>query len=568
MNVRLGFVILAHTDLHRVAELAQHLSSEDCAVAVHIDKKVSLDDYNRFKADVQGFENVVVLSKRTACEWGEFSLVQATLDASEKLLDTFGDLSHVSLISGSCLPIRPVRQMKRFLNRNSGVDYIESVSVKNNYWVKDGLNEERFTFYFPFSWRKQRRAFDRLVDIQRWAKIKRKIPEPLVPHIGSQWWSLTAKTLRAIINDPKRPYFDAYFNWSWIPDESYFQTLARLHSKSIESRSLTFSKFDYLGKPFVLYDDHLKELTQSDCFWARKIWTGADKLYSSLLDEKRANQPMSGADPKAFDEKFEQADILRCEGGEGRFHQGRFPYDRAERTGASVAPFTVFVGFRGIYENFPDWIETNTDAVSHGSVFARASVGRVDAKSDFVGNLPAEPKVRNRNPKGYLANLLWGQRDQHQSLMYDFRDNPRIVGTLAHDKKAHVVLIRHSWLVEVLQKSSSFENQLANAKRFYRLERRFLAEFEKETAKAKLVTIDLADMLAHPAKTLMTAIDHLPSVSPNSLKIMPERANLDGLDNLARKLRNHGLNIEYEPSGKPKDKKKQDTVFEKPYVVK
>ncbi|WGI22078.1 beta-1,6-N-acetylglucosaminyltransferase [Amylibacter sp. IMCC11727] len=565
--MRLGFVILAHTDLHRVAELIAHLSKEDCVVGVHIDKKVSNVEFDAFKSSVQSFDNVV-LSKRTACEWGEFSLVRATLDASEKLLNTFDDISHVSLISGSCLPIRPVRQMKRFLKRNAGTDYIESVSVENNYWVKDGLNEERFTFYFPFSWRKQRRLFDALVDVQRWARIKRKIPEPLVPHIGSQWWTLTAKTLRTIINDPKRPYYDAYFSWSWIPDESYFQTLARLHSSSIESRSLTFSKFDYLGKPFVFYDDHLKELTQSDCFWARKIWGGADKLYSSLLDENRANQPMSGADPKAFDEKFEAADVMRCEGGLGRFHQGRYPYDRAERTGVSVSPFTVFVGFKPIYRAFSDWVDAHTDGISYGSIFARTNVGDFDPETHFYGNLPAEPKVRNRNPKGYLANLLWGGQDQHQNLMYDFRDSPRIVGTLAHDEMAKVILVRHSWMLGLLHSSASFENQLSNAKRLQRLERRFLAEFDKDTSKADLTVMDLEDVLAHPSRSLRAAIEHMPKNHQGNLNVMPERFNTDGLDNFAKKLRNHGLNIDYEPLVRPKDNKKQDTVFEKPYVVK
>lgn len=567
MSVRLGFAILAHTDLHRVAELVRHLSAEDCAVAVHIDKKVASSEYEAFKNDLQGVENCV-LSKRVDCEWGEFSLVKATLSASEKLLDSFDDVSHVSLISGSCLPIRPVRQMRRFLKRNAGTDFIESVSVKNNYWVKDGLNEERFTLYFPFSWRKQRRSFDRAVELQRKARIKRKIPDPLVPHIGSQWWSLTAKTLRAIIDDPKRPYYDAYFNWSWIPDESYFQTLARLHSASIESRSLTFSKFDYLGKPFVFYDDHQKELTQSDCFWARKIWSGADRLYDNLLSPDRANQPMSGADPKAFDEKFEQADVIRCEGGEGRFHQGRFPYDRAERTGVSENPFTVFVGFTKLYVDFPDWVDQNTQGVAYGNLFARTHVGGFDKDVDFAGNLPAVPAIRNRNPKGFLANLFWQNRDQHQSFTYDFRDNTRILGTLAHDAKAKVVLIRHSWLLDVLNKSTSFDNQMANAKRFYRLERRFIAEFEKKTSNAQLQMIDLEEALAHPSQTLMQAIGHMSRNSQTSLNVMPDRASVDGLDNLVRKLRNNGLKVEYEPKPRPKDNKKQDAVYEKPYVVK
>ncbi|PLS22752.1 DUF5927 domain-containing protein [Neptunicoccus cionae] len=564
--MRIGFVVLAHTDLYRAAQMVRHLSEQDCAVAVHIDKKVEPAEFEAFQNDLEGLDNVI-FPKRTACEWGEFSLVQATLDSAEALLKRFEDVTNVQLISGSCLPIRPVKQLKRFLSRNMKTDFIESVSVKNNFWVKDGLNEERFTMYFPFSWRTQRWRFDKLVALQRRLGVKRKIPEPLVPHIGSQWWCLTAKTLRAILDDPKRPYYDAYFNWAWIPDESYFQTLARLHSDKIASRSLTFSKFDYLGKPFVFYDDHLKDLTQSDCFWARKMWVGADRLYDSLLDPKRANQSMSQADPKAFDARFEEADQRRCEGGTGRFHQGRFPYDRAERTGVSETPYTVFVGFKGLYREFPDWIENATDALSHGSVFARSHVGARAPEENFAGNLPAVPSIRNRNPKGYLANLLWPARDRHQCLLYDFRDNPRILQTLAHDPMAHIVMIRHSWLLSLLNRPASFENQVSNARRFHRIEQRFLREFAKPKVVAHLHTIALENAVHHPSRALEQAIAHIPRNEKHPLKLMPERENVEGLENLTRKLRDRGLMIEYEFPTRSKTKK-QDAAFERPYVVK
>lgn len=565
--MRLGFVILAHQDLNRVAELVRHLSGQNCAVAVHIDKNVPNVQYETFTSDLGSVENVV-FTKRTACEWGRFSLVQATLDASEELLNAFSDVTNVLLISGSCLPIRPVKQLRRFLSRNKNTDYIESVSVKNNYWVKDGLNEERFTLYFPLSWRKQRRSFDTLVKLQRSLRIRRNIPDPLVPHIGSQWWCLTAKTLRAIIDDPKRPYYDGYFSWSWIPDESYFQTLARVHSDKIESRSLTFSKFDYLGKPFVFYDDHIKELMQSDCFWGRKIWSGADLLYKTLLNPDRANQPMSRSDPKAFDAKFEAADTFRCEGGEGRFHQGRFPYDRADRTGVCETPYSVFVGFTKIYPQFPEWVQNETDARAYGNIFARAHVGGRNPEDHYDGNLPAEPKIRNRNPKGYLANLLWPNRHQHQCLMYDFRDNTRILRTLACDSKAYVIVIRHAWLLSLLQGAGSFENTLANARRFHRIEENFMREFAKPNACAHLQTVALEHAIQEPAQFLEQSIAHIPQGSKGRLKVMPERETIEGLDNLAKKLRNNGLRIDYEPGLRVKNKKQQDTVFEKPYVVK
>lgn len=562
--MKLGFIVLAHQDLDRVAQLVSHLSGEGCFVAVHIDRHVPSAKFDGLKAALKDSDNIY-FTKRTHCEWGRFSLVQATLDAAEELLQRAPDLDHVCLISGSCLPIRPIRQMKRFLGRNKKVDFIESVSVANNFWVKDGLNEERFTLYFPFSWRKQRRLFDRSVAIQRKLGVKRKVPEQVVPHIGSQWWCLTAQTLRSILNDKRRAYFDTYFSWSWIPDESYFQTLCRLHSKKVESRSLTFSKFDYLGRPFTLYDDHLADLSRSDCFFARKIWRGADKLYDALLSKDRANQPLSNADQKAFTTQFDQADDTRCTGGVGRFHQGRFPYDRAQNTGVAEGEYTVFVGFRSLFEAFPEWIANNTDAKPYGSIFARGHVSGRGKDQHFFGNLPAEPIVRNRNPKGYLANLFWQHRDRHQTFLFDFRDHAAILETVAYDPNATVVLIQDAWLVHLLNQKSRFESALSTARRYHLLEQMFLAEFDKQDAKANFLSLPLDYTVQNPSVALEAAVSHI-GTHRGAVRAMPTRVNVDGLDAFVRRLRNKGLKIDYDPAPNMKDA--LPPSFEKPYVVK
>ncbi len=565
--MKLGFIILAHENFNRVSQLARHLSDQDCPVCIHVDRDLPA---RKFKVIERNFSDLgnVIFSKRTSCEWGRFTIVQATLDASEELLTKFPKVTNIFLISGSCLPIRPVRQLKKFLERNVNTDFIESVSVRNNLWVKGGLNEERFTLYFPFSWRKQRKLFDIFVNVQRKLSVERKLPDGLVPHIGSQWWCLTAQTLKNILNDPRRQYYDSYFSWSWIPDESYFQTLARLHSNKIESRSLTFSKFDYQGKPFNFYDDHLKSLIQSDCFMTRKVWPGADRLYDVLLDPKRANQPMTKSDPQQFEKTFEAADRKRCEGGEGRFHQGRFPYDSSEKTGASPKPYTVFVGFRNLYNYFPKWVDSNADAVSYGSIFARGHVGNLKANLQYAGNLPAETSVRNRNPKGYLSNLLWMNSNKHQCLLYDFRDNSRILETWAHDPKATVVLIRHSWLLLLLGRKTSFTNTLANAKRFHLLEQKFLEEFNGAKVCSVLKILELETAIQQPAKALQDAIRHIPGSGKQYLSEMPNRNTIDGLDALVRKLRNTGFNIRYDQGRNIMDKDYgKELVDEKLYVV-
>ena len=566
--MKLGFIILAHQHLDRVEQLARHLAEQGCPICIHIDHNVPASEFSAFANKLSDLD-IVTFSKRTTCEWGRFSIVQATLDASGQILKQFPNLTNVFLISGSCLPIRPVKQLQKFLQRRAKTDFIESVSVRNNLWVKGGLNEERFTLYFPFSWSKQRRLFDGFVGLQRGLSVKRKLPEKLVPHIGSQWWCLTTRTLRAIIDDPRRQYYDSYFGLSWIPDESYFQTLARLHSAKIESRSLTFSKFDFQGKPFNVYDDHLQLLVQSDCFMARKVWSGADGLYNALLNLDRTNQPMTKAKPKEFDAHFEAADRRRCEGGVGRFHQGRFPYDQSEKTGVSPSPYTVFVGFRNLYEHFPNWVEKNTDALAYGNIFARIQVGGRKPNQHFAGNLPAITAIRNRNPKGYLANLLWMNRQRHQSLLYDFRDDSRILKTLAHDKNATVVLIRHSWLLLLLKKGSSFENTLANANRFHHLEQNFLEEFNKPEVNSELKTIELEAAVRTPSQALRDAISHIPQTGTRHLNEMPTLTIPNGLETLVRNLRNNGLKVSYEQAHVKRDEVgKTKNAQVKPYVVK
>jgi len=234
----LGFIMLCHTALGRAAQVARHWAERGCPVVIHVDARVKRREHDRLLADLDGLANVR-FSRRHTCEWGTWGLVKATQDAAQMMLDEFPSARHVFLASGSCLPLRPVEELRAYLDERPRADFIESVTTADVGWTVGGLDAERFTLRFPFSWRKRRRLFDIYVRLQRHLGLRRRIPSGLVPHLGSQWWCLTRNTLSAILSDPRRAEFDRYFRRVWIPDESYFQTLVRLHSTTVESRSLT-----------------------------------------------------------------------------------------------------------------------------------------------------------------------------------------------------------------------------------------------------------------------------------------------------------------------------------------
>ncbi|MBV6637490.1 MAG: glycosyl transferase, partial [Mameliella sp.] len=247
-----GVAMLVHTAFDRAEQVARHWAAGGCPVVIHVDAKVDKQVFEAFRKALADRPDVR-FCKRHRCEWGTWGLVAASQDAAQLMLDSFPEVRHVYLSSGSCLPLRPVAELQAYLADRPRTDFIESATTADVPWTVGGLDHERFTLQFPFSWRNNRYLFDKFVDLQRATGYARRIPEGLVPHMGSQWWCLTRQTLTAILQDPQRPRHDRYFRRVWIPDESYFQTLARLYSTQIESRSLTLSKFDFQGKPHIFY---------------------------------------------------------------------------------------------------------------------------------------------------------------------------------------------------------------------------------------------------------------------------------------------------------------------------
>ena len=215
----LGVVMLVHTAFKRAEQVARHWANAGCPVVIHVDRNVVAKSYKAFVAALADVDHIR-FSRRYRCEWGAWGIVAASQTASEKMLRDFPDVQHVYLASGSCLPLRPIEELIDYLAARPRTDFIESATTMDVPWTVGGLDQERFTLHFPFSWRRHRFLFDRFVQIQRLIGTKRMIPSGLRPHMGSQWWCLTRQTLTAILQDPDRATYDDFFRRVWIPDES------------------------------------------------------------------------------------------------------------------------------------------------------------------------------------------------------------------------------------------------------------------------------------------------------------------------------------------------------------
>lgn len=535
--VELGVILLCHADLDMAARMARIWAEGGAKVAVHVDAKAPADAVATMQAAMADLDGVI-FTRRHRCDWGRFSLVQATQDAARSLLERFPEVTHVYLASGSCLPLRPVRELIGYLGLAPDRDHIESVSAYEVGWTVGGLNEERFTLWFPFDWRKQRRLFDRCVEFQRRRGIRRKLPEGITPHLGSQWWCLTATTLRAILKDPRRREFDRYFRLSWIPDESYFQTLARRHSARIESRSLTMAKFDHKGRPYQLYDDHIPMLEESRCFVARKVWSGATKLLGYFPTPLSGAPDLSPPQPASIERAIKKTVNRRQRGRPGLYMQSRYPRKDAEN-GKTSAPYAVFQGFSDIFPEFRSWLTGHLSADVHGHLLGPESVEFAGRPKIGPGAIPDSVAMRDRDAQGFLTSLI-RITPKMQVFQFSPRDNQVLNWFIATDPNAHLFVVTGAWVLPLLQSGMPFDDVRRMAARLQRAELEQLEVLKSVWVRARLQLHDLSDFLARPQAILNEAVQQLEPQVPD-LNDLPRMRDMSGLEELLRRLRNSGL---------------------------
>ena len=281
---KIAYILLTHKDPDGVIAQSERLTAAGDYVAIHFDARSSQKDFDRIKAALSGNPGVVFAKQRVKCGWGEWSLVEASLLAVTAAVDAFPRATHFYMLSGDCMPIKSAEYAHDFLDRDD-VDYIESVDFFTSDWIKTGIKEERLVYRHFFNERTLKAWFYRSMAWQEKLGLRRKVPADIQMQIGSQWWCLRRRTIEFILEFcAKRRDVMRFFRTTWIPDETFFQTLVRhlVPEHEIRSRTLTFLMFTDYGMPVTFYNDHYDLLLTQDYLFARKISQDAKQLKERL----------------------------------------------------------------------------------------------------------------------------------------------------------------------------------------------------------------------------------------------------------------------------------------------
>ncbi|MEE9388479.1 MAG: DUF5928 domain-containing protein [Paracoccaceae bacterium] len=319
---KIAFILLCHKDPEAIIDQATRLTAAGDYLAIHFDARARPADFNRIKGALGGNPNVAFANKRIKCGWGEWSLVQATLHAVEAAVAGFPRATHFYMLSGDCMAIKSSEYCHELLD-NEDADFIESFDYFDSDWIKTGFKEERLIYRHYFNERKNKPLFYQSINLQKKAGLVRAIPHDLQMMIGSQWWCLRRQTVeQVLVFCALRKDVMKFFRTTWIPDETFFQTLVRhlVPETEIYARSLTFLMFSDYGMPVTFYNDHYDLLLSQNYLFARKISPEAKELKSrlgELFAEKDVEFAISNEGRNLF--KF-----LTARGREGRRYAPRF----------------------------------------------------------------------------------------------------------------------------------------------------------------------------------------------------------------------------------------------------
>ncbi|KFE36079.1 DUF5928 domain-containing protein [Thioclava atlantica] len=281
---RIAFILLTHKDPEGIIAQAERLTATGDYVAIHFDARAGQAQYHKLREALDPNPNVTFAKKRIKCGWGEWSLVAATLEALRAAEAAFPRATHFYMLSGDCMQIKSAEYAHALLDAEEA-DYIESVDFHNSGWIKTGLKEDRLIYRHWFNERTQPRRFYASYSAQKRLGLTREIPSDLQMMIGSQWWCLRRRTIEWLLDFiENRPDVMRFFRTTWIPDETFFQTLVRhvVPDREIRSRTLTFLVFTDYGMPANFYNDHYDFLLSQDYLFARKISPDATDLKARL----------------------------------------------------------------------------------------------------------------------------------------------------------------------------------------------------------------------------------------------------------------------------------------------
>lgn len=277
MNI--AYCIICHRNTSILRTTIEILGGDNNKVYLHVDKKANIEDFSEYRGSVQFME------PRIDITWASYSQIEATLLLLKEVAKT--EYDYVCLLSGDCLPLKNSEEIKAFLSKNLGKEFIGIQKKPDKTELENNIKYEHSDLYL-------KRHKSLLQSIM--FKIQRHVTPPIInpgyellPKLykGANWFCISGELCNYILLylQENNWYKDA-FRASFCGDEVFFQTII-MNSKYADKIYNYNSEYDdnhmalrYIDwnsgpeYPKMLTEDdftNIKGLENQDCIFARKF---------------------------------------------------------------------------------------------------------------------------------------------------------------------------------------------------------------------------------------------------------------------------------------------------------
>jgi hypothetical protein len=202
------------------------LLAQGAAVVLHIDRK-ALPAFGPLLARWRVEPLLHPVPDPVVVNWAGFSQVEATLRCLRTALDREPGFRHLHLMSGECVPLRPMAEIAQAVDRLSAAGV--SDLIESRAWPAMNLRINRFNILGESPRNREpafNAAFVRLRKLQfRLGLPERKNFRPEEILFGGQWWTAHRATVERMLQGPAMDDFVRRFRWTRCADEHFFQML-------------------------------------------------------------------------------------------------------------------------------------------------------------------------------------------------------------------------------------------------------------------------------------------------------------------------------------------------------
>lgn len=205
----IAYLILAHRHPSLVKRLFRAIYHPANYYLVHVDRRSGVGFQAEIQEFLSRFTNASMLKSKSIL-WGGYSIVDAELRGIEELLKISSKWEFFINLSGQDFPLKSQTHIQNFLSRNRGNDFIK---LANQSEVRPETLNRIQNYFIEFG--------NRILH----TSMKRPNLRTVTPYIGNQWMILSRKFCEFVSYSPEVERFKRFYRYTFIPDESFFQTV-------------------------------------------------------------------------------------------------------------------------------------------------------------------------------------------------------------------------------------------------------------------------------------------------------------------------------------------------------